>query len=82
MPKEKHTIVQYEKLGFDTYIRNIEPCKHWDVDMEEIEVVKGPQLSVCVDPDPITRLVSGQLAINCSSTYVPMVHLLPYNIQN
>ncbi len=80
--KEKHTIVQLNNYVLNTYTSNIVACQPGDVALEELEFVKCPLLLISVDPGPITRLFSGQLAKYCLPTHVQLVHLLPYNIQN
>ncbi len=80
--KEKYTIVQLNNYVLNTYTSNIVPCQPGDVALGELEFVKNPLLSINVDPDPITRRFSDELAKHCPPTHIPLVHLLPYNIQN
>ncbi len=80
--KEKHTIVQLNNYVLNTYTSNSATCRPGNVALEELEFIKCPLLSMSVDMGPITRHFSGQLAKNCPPTHVPLVHLLPYNIQN
>ncbi len=79
--KEKHTIVQLKNYVFNTYTSNIAPCMPGDVALDELEFVKCPLLLICVYLGPITRLVSGQLAINCPYTHVPLVHKIKETLE-